>query len=392
MGTLIMIIDKILENIPVKNIARYRLIEKLGEGGFGVVYKVESKGLLYAIKILNSDLSHNKDIIGRFIREANLQRQLKHPNIISTVETGKHMGRHYIVSEFAEGRDLRARIRKGGHLNQYDTLIIMGHIASALEYLHSHSIVHQDLKPANVLFHKDIVKLCDFGISTISGSYLKSRIELTIRMGSAPYMSPEQIKGGSIDHRSDIYAFGVTSYETATGQSPFLAQDIHTTKMKHLNYTPADPYRINPGVSKKLSDCIMKMIEKEQDKRYQSIEEILKSLSDIAGRQLRTEFENTSSNTGTIKFKSIKPTIQYGDGFLQDTSSNGFSFTTINVLQPTNRIEVEIKNKNYPSGLKAIAEVLIVEKISEAQYKVKCRFINMDYYEKGTVEKNLPGL
>ncbi|MBE6049420.1 MAG: Stk1 family PASTA domain-containing Ser/Thr kinase [Clostridium sp.] len=261
---------------------RYELLEKIGEGGMSVVYKARCNKLHrnVAVKILKKELSGNEDIVNKFKREATAIATLSDNNIVNVLDVGTQDDLNYIVMEYVKGNTLKDMIREFGKLN-YETTIKIGlQIAKALECAHKNNIIHRDVKPQNVLVTDDgVIKVTDFGIAKSTDS--ATLTNTTTIMGSAQYFSPEQAKGSFVDARTDIYSLGVVLYEMATGKLPFEADSPVTIALKHIQEEAVPPKQVNSRVPESLNKLILKCMEKDANKRYQTAKELITDLQKI---------------------------------------------------------------------------------------------------------------
>jgi serine/threonine protein kinase len=281
---------------------RYEILEKIGEGGMGVVYKAKCTLLnrFVAIKILKTELRDSEDFIARFKREANSIGSLSHPNIVSIYDVGVENNINFIVMEYINGETLKEIIKVNIKFAPLKALDIALQIAKALEYAHKNNIIHRDIKPDNILITKDnIVKLTDFGIAKVLDSVTITNFNKII--GSVHYFSPEQAQGKPVDFRTDIYALGVVMYEMVTGQVPFNGDTSISIAMMHIQEPVISPKEIISDIPENINTVILKSMEKEPNKRFQTVNEITDILNAIKENpDLEVNFVNKSIDSTTI--------------------------------------------------------------------------------------------
>ena len=268
---------------------RYAVLKKLGEGGKGIVYKARDTALnrVVAIKMLKSAVL-TEETYSRFMLEAQAVAKLNHPNIVAIYDIGKEDEKQFFVLEFVDGMSLRELMGTYPEGKcDIQTILRTGiDVCNALQYAHSQGVLHRDIKPENILITQEgTVKLMDFGLAKMLGE--PSITQEGIIVGTVAYVAPEIALGKGADARSDLYSFGAVLYETVTGKPPFSGEDPVKIIFSHIHDYPVSPGRLNPKVPQALADCIMKLLEKEPEKRYQTAEGLLRVLRAIAESFLR---------------------------------------------------------------------------------------------------------
>ncbi len=271
-----------------KTISHYRIIEELGRGGMGVVYKAEDTTLkrLVALKFLPAELTRDAEAKNRFVHEAQASAALNHANIVTVHEINEHEGQTFIVMEYMEGRTLKDMISVGARravpLPITDAITIASQITRGLAKAHEKGIVHRDLKPANIFVTSDqVVKILDFGIAKLAHGQTKLTKTGTT-MGTAAYMSPEQAMGKEVDRRADIWSLGVVLYEMLAGKLPFQGEYEQALIYSILNEEPEPLSKARPDASSGLEQIVGQALAKEPAERYQSMEELLEDLEAVA--------------------------------------------------------------------------------------------------------------
>jgi serine/threonine protein kinase len=285
---------------------RYELLEKIGEGGMGIVYKAKCHLLnrFVAVKILKAELSDDEDFVKRFKREATSAARLSHPNIVSVHDVGAENQINFIVMEYINGKTLKQIIKSTGRLSSKETLNIASQIAKALDCAHKNSIIHRDIKPDNILITEDnIVKVADFGIAKVADSRTATTSKNV--MGTVHYFSPEQAKGDVVDGRTDIYSLGIVMYEMVTGKVPYNAESSISVAMMHIQKTAIPPMEVIRDVPENVNGVILKAMEKDPINRYQTAKEMEEILNEINRNPNFALSSNNSSSDATVFMEPV---------------------------------------------------------------------------------------
>ena len=279
-----------------KKIGRYEILEELGHGAMGTVYRAKDPAMdrVVAVKTIISLVLANdqkKDFRERFYREARAAGALAHPGIVPVFDVGEHEGLPFLVMEFISGKTLADTMRKGERMTLDRVCEIGQKVAEALGYAHQHGVVHRDIKPANILLTSKeahgIVrpKITDFGVAKLAVGHTTLTGQI---LGTPAFMPPEQITGGPIDGRADIFSLGVVLYVMATGEQPFPGESMTAVSYKVVHTEPVPPRKLNPSIPLKLESIILKCMTKNPDKRYQTCEDLARDLGEL--RTVGTSF------------------------------------------------------------------------------------------------------
>jgi serine/threonine-protein kinase len=276
-----------MPNSAPKQLGKYEILEVVGRGGMGVVYKAVDPeiGRLVGIKMMTSAVINDPVLLKRFYREAQSAGKLRHPNIVTIYDLGVQEAIPYLVMEFLEGESLDVALRSGRTLHLEEKLSVVIQVCNALAYAHEQSIVHRDIKPGNVMLLKDgTVKLVDFGIARIGAEYVTRAGQL---MGSIQYMSPEQVHGAHVDLRSDIFSTGVLLYQMLTNVLPFEGHDAGATLLKIVHDSPVPLGKFLQEYPPELDGILQRVLAKHPDECYQTENELALDLSHVEERLKR---------------------------------------------------------------------------------------------------------
>jgi len=261
---------------------RYQIIEELGKGGMGKVYRVVDKKLdeEVALKLIKPEIASDRKTVERFSKELKFARKIVHKNVGRMYELMENEGRYFITMEYVPGQDLKGLIRQTGQLTVGKSISIAKQVCEGLAEAHKLGVVHRDLKPHNIMIDKEgNARIMDFGIARSLDA--EGITDAKVMIGTPKYMSPEQVEGEAVDQRSDLYSLGIVLYEMVTERTPFEGDAALSIALKHKTQAPPEPREFNAQIPEDLSRVILKCLEKDKQKRYQRAEEVLSELSRV---------------------------------------------------------------------------------------------------------------
>jgi serine/threonine-protein kinase len=265
-----------------KYIGKYKILQIIGMGGMGVIYKAlqESLNRVVALKVLPPNFCNNEEVAKRFEIEAKAISMLQHQNIVNIYEYGYESGFRYFAMQFVDGQNLSNLIRGKKPMPIHDIIDFSKQICRGLRYAHSQNIIHRDIKPGNILVDKEnVARITDFGIAKI---FSLSGLTMTgVAVGTPEYMAPEQAEGGSVDSQADIYSLGTVMYEMLTRNPPFTANNPIAIAYKHVHELPVPPSVKRHDTPKRLELIILKALKKKKNERYMSVAEMLEHLDSV---------------------------------------------------------------------------------------------------------------
>jgi serine/threonine protein kinase len=350
---------------------RYEIIEELGKGGMGKVYRVEDKKTReeIALKLIKPEISADKKTIERFRNELTTARKIAHRNVCRMFDLGEEKGQHYITMEYVPGEDLKSLIRRV-KVDIGTSIKIAKKICAGLSEAHRLGVVHRDLKPANIMIDKQgNAQIMDFGIARSEKT--KGITGAGVMIGTPEYMSPEQVEGMDVDERSDIYSLGIILYEMVAGGVPFKGETSLSIAMKHKTELPPDPKDRNPLTSEDLKHLILKCLEKTPQKRYQNTKELLLDLKKVGTpiseiqKEVKSQWKNSIA---VLPFKNMSADPE------QEYFCDGLSEELINALTQISDLRVVARTsafyyKDKEIDIREIGQKLNVETVLEGSVR-----------------------
>jgi serine/threonine-protein kinase len=280
--------EAVSESTKTLSIPGYQIIDKLGKGSMGVVYRAKQLSVdrVVALKVLLDQLALNKEFIKRFDREAKIAARLSHNNIVNAIDAGEVNGHYYFVMEYVEGDNIKDYLEKGRIFDEKTALKIVLAVAEALKHAHQKGLIHRDIKPENVILTKDgNVKLADLGLARLTSDEKWAMAEAGMAIGTPYYISPEQVRGQvDVDIRSDIYSLGATLYHMVTGQVPYSGETPSEVMKKHAdkNVALVPPDHLNSALSSGLGVVVETMMAKNREERYKTPDDLILDLKSLA--------------------------------------------------------------------------------------------------------------
>lgn len=341
---------------------RYKILELAGTGGMAKVYKATdlNTGEVVAIKTLKSEYNDDLEFVRRFDLEARAAASLSHPNIVNVYGVGEDNGVKYIVQEYVNGKSLKEKLEETGKMDWRLAVPIVIQIALALEHAHSQSIVHRDIKPANILITPDgVCMVTDFGIARATNSNTVSMTGGTA-LGSVHYFSPEQARGGAVDHRSDVYSLGILMYELLTGEVPFDGDSSVAVAIKQLQEEPVKPRELESSIPQGLEDIILRCMQKNPNKRYPDSRALIDDLDMFMINPNGRYGEINSSNDTYSNYADPSAITKPQDSF--NSESNSLD----RVLSLENSISSRRKSRSRDTVITMLFVVIIVLLLSLA--------------------------
>jgi serine/threonine-protein kinase len=357
---------------------RFEIIEELGKGGMGCVYKVFDTKIKekVALKLLKPEISSEEQAIDRFSNELRLARKIAHPHVCRMFDLGEEKGLHYITMEYVPGEDLKTILRMTGPMSLQKALSIVRQVCLGLAEAHRLGVVHRDLKPQNIMIDRDgNAKIMDFGIARSIKTEGMTGVGMII--GTPEYMSPEQVDGAQADQRSDLYSLGIVMFEMLTGRRPFEGDSSFSIALKQKSEIPPDPAKFNPQIPKSLCRVILKCLEKNKALRFGRSQDLLAELDEIAKGMAQMVSPAKADGTSEIKKRTsvaVLPFVDLSPEKDQEYFCDGLAEELINSLIPLGNMRVASRTsafsfKGKDLDVREIGKKLNVETILEGSVR-----------------------
>jgi serine/threonine protein kinase/thioredoxin-like negative regulator of GroEL len=341
-------------------VAHYKILEKLGEGGMGVVYKAEDTKLkrTVALKFLPPELTRDLQAKKRFLQEAQAAAALDHPNICAVFEIGEAEGTTYIAMPYVRGQSLKEKIA-AGPLAVEEALDIAGRVGEGLKEAHEKGIIHRDIKPANIMLtEKGQAKIMDFGLAKLAWAVDLTKTAGT--MGTLAYMSPEQARGDIVDHRTDIWSLGVVLYEMLAGQLPFTGESTQGVVYSILNKDPEPLSVLRPDIPRPVVQVVTKALEKDSSRRYQNIQELIQDLKTPSP----LSFPKAEKSIVVLPFEDLSPgkdNDYFSDGLTEEIITDLSQVHDLLVISRSSAMTFKGTKKTIPEIARAVSVRYVLE-------------------------------
>ena len=349
---------------------RYEIIEELGRGGMGNVYRVEDTKTKeeIALKLIKPEIASDEKTIDRFRNELTTARKIRHKNVCGMYDLGEHKGTYFITMEFVPGEDLKSFIRRSKRLSIPSAISIAQQVCEGLEEANRLGVVHRDLKPSNIMIDKEgNARIMDFGIAWSIKT--KGITGAGVMIGTPEYMSPEQVEGKEVDQRSDIYSLGVILYEMVTGRVPFEGDTALSVAMKHKSEIPKNPKELNAQISEDLSRVVLKCMEKDKKKRYRNTEGLLSELekikSPIAESITVSEWKNSIAVLPFTNISADPEQEYFCDGISEELINSLTQISDLRIVARTSAFSFKGKDVD----IEEIGRKLKVDKVLEGSVR-----------------------
>jgi serine/threonine protein kinase/Flp pilus assembly protein TadD len=355
-----------------QTISQYKILEKIGEGGMGIVYKVHDTKLdrTVALKFLSSPVSFSQENKTRFLNEARAAAALNHPHILSVYDIDEQDNTMFLVMEYINGKTLKSHIsnlKSVEGISLTKSLDLAEAIARGLKAAHDKNIIHRDIKPENIMLSVDgNVKIMDFGLAKLKGGSQLTRTGTSL--GTLAYMSPEQAQGSQADHRTDIWSFGILLYELLTGEVPFKGEHDAALLYLIVNETPIVPSSLDRKIPQFVDAFVMKLTEKDPDRRYQSMDEIIAEIADLKNRIQAFSQKSKTKTIVVLPFENIsaeKDNEYFSDGLTEELIANLSVLQDIKIISRTTSMQY----KGMKKDIKTIGKELGVRYILEGSVR-----------------------